>query len=64
LARRPNEHGLAFPSPRSDSVWNSENFRAEVFAKAVKRAAAKVKPPGEATSSGWSSTICDTRSRL
>ncbi len=45
LARRPNEHGLVFPSPRSDSVWNSDNFRADVFAKAVKRAAATA-PPG------------------
>lgn len=44
LARRPNEHGLVFPSPRSDSVWNSDNFRADVFAKALKRAAAKAKP--------------------
>jgi integrase len=44
LARRPNEHGLVFPSPRSDRVWNSDNFRADVFAKAVKRAAAKAKP--------------------
>ena len=47
LARRPNAHGLVFPSPRSDSVWNSDNFRADVFAKAVKRAAATVEPaPG------------------
>ena len=36
--------GLVFPSPRSDSVWNSDNFRADVFAKALKRAAAKTKP--------------------
>jgi integrase len=41
-ARRPNARGLVFPSPRSDNVWNSDNFRADVFAKAVKRAAAKV----------------------
>jgi integrase len=39
LVRRPNPHGLVFPSPRSDNVWNSDNFRADVFAKAVKRAA-------------------------
>jgi integrase len=44
LARRPNTHGLVFPSPRSDSVWNSDNFRADVFAKAVKRAAATAAP--------------------
>jgi integrase len=44
LARRPNPHGLVFPSPRSDSVWNSDNFRADVFAKTVKRAAARVEP--------------------
>lgn len=44
LARRPNVHGFVFPSPRSDSVWNSDNFRADVFAKAVKRAAAKAQP--------------------
>lgn len=44
LARRPNEHGLVFPSPRSDSVWNSDNFRADVFAKARKRAAANARP--------------------
>jgi integrase len=44
LARRPNAHGLVFPSPRSDSVWNSDNFRADVFAKTVKRAAATVEP--------------------
>ena len=44
LARRPNTHGLVFPSPRSDSVWNSDNFRADVFAKAVKRAAATAPP--------------------
>jgi integrase len=44
LARRPNSHGLVFPSPRSDSIWNSDNFRADVFAKAVKRAAASVEP--------------------
>ena len=44
LARRPNPHGLVFPSPRSDSVWNSDNFRADVFAKTVKRAAAAVQP--------------------
>jgi integrase len=44
LARRPNGHGLVFPSPRSDSVWNSDNFRADVFAKAVKRAAAEADP--------------------
>jgi Phage integrase family len=35
---------LPFPSPRSDAVWNSDNFRAGVFAKAVKRAAAKANP--------------------
>jgi hypothetical protein len=39
-----NVHGLVFPSPRSDSVWNSDNFRADVFAKAVRRAAAKAQP--------------------
>ena len=44
LARRPNAQGFVFPSPRSDSVWNSDNFRADVFAKAVKRVAAKAKP--------------------
>jgi hypothetical protein len=33
-----------FPSPRSDSVWSSDNFRADAFAKAVRRAAAKVEP--------------------
>jgi integrase len=44
LARRPNPRGLVFPSPRSDSVWNSDNFRADVFAKSVKRAAAAVEP--------------------
>jgi len=44
LARRPNDQGFVFPSPRSDSVWNSDNFRADVFAKALKRAAAKAKP--------------------
>jgi integrase len=44
LARRPNPHGLVFPSPRSDSAWNSDNFRADVFAKAVKRAAATAEP--------------------
>jgi integrase len=44
LARRPNAQGLVFPSPRSDSVWNSDNFRADVFAKAVKRAVANVEP--------------------
>ncbi len=44
LARRPNAQGFVFPSPRSDSVWNSDNFRADVFANAVKRAAAKAKP--------------------
>jgi integrase len=44
LARRPNEHGLVFPSPRSDSVWNSDNFRADVFAKARRRAAANAAP--------------------
>jgi integrase len=44
LARRPNPLGLVFPSSRSDSVWNSDNFRADVFAKAVKRAATRAKP--------------------
>jgi integrase len=44
LARRPNPLGLVFPSPQSDSVWNSDNFRADVFTKAVKRAAARAKP--------------------
>ena len=44
LARRPNPRGLVFPSPRSDSVWNSDNFRADVFTKAVTSAAEKVKP--------------------
>ena len=44
LARRPNPLGLVFPSPQSDGVWNSDNFRADVFAKAVKCAAAKAKP--------------------
>lgn len=44
MARRPTEHGLVFPSPRSDNAWNSDNFRADVFAKAVKRAAAKARP--------------------
>jgi integrase len=44
LARRPNTLGLVFPSPQSDGVWNSDNFRADVFAKAVKCAAAKAKP--------------------
>jgi integrase len=44
LARRPNPYGLVFPSPRSDTVWNSDNFRADVFARAVKRAAAVVEP--------------------
>jgi integrase len=44
LARRPNAHGLVFPSPRSDSVWNSDNFRADVFANTVTRAAATVDP--------------------
>jgi len=44
VARRPNAQGFVFPSPRSDSVWNSDNFRADVFAKAVQRAAAKAKP--------------------
>jgi integrase len=39
-----NVQGLVFPSPRSDSVWNSDNFRADVFAKAVKRTAAGVEP--------------------
>src|SRR5439155_25811074 len=43
-ARRPSPYGLVFPSPRSDSVWNSDNFRADIFAKAVERAAAAVKP--------------------
>lgn len=43
LARRPNPYGLVFPSPPSYSVWNSDNFRADVFA-AVKRAAAKAEP--------------------
>jgi integrase len=41
LARRPNPLGLVFPSPLADGVWNSDNFRADVFAKAVKLAAAK-----------------------
>jgi integrase len=36
--------GLVFPSPRSDAVWNSDNFRADVFGKAVKRAAQKARP--------------------
>jgi integrase len=44
LARRPTPTGLVFPSPRSDGVWNSDNFRADVFAKAVKRAAQKADP--------------------
>jgi integrase len=44
LARRPNAKGLVFSSPRSDSVWNSDNFRADVFAKAVERAAATLQP--------------------
>jgi hypothetical protein len=44
LARRPNPLGLVFPSPQSDGVWNSDNFRADVFAKAAKCAAAKAKP--------------------
>ena len=39
VARRPTPMGLVFPSPRSDQVWNSDNFRADVFAKAVERAA-------------------------
>jgi integrase len=39
IARRPTPTGLVFPSPRSHRVWNSDNFRADVFAKAVKRAA-------------------------
>jgi hypothetical protein len=41
---RPTPTGLVFPSPRSDGVWNSDNFRADVFAKAVKRAAQKAAP--------------------
>jgi integrase len=41
LARRPTPTRLVFPSPRSDRVWNSDNFRADVFAKAVTRAARK-----------------------
>jgi integrase len=36
--------GVVFPSPQSDSVWNSDNLRADVFSKAVKRAAARAKP--------------------
>jgi integrase len=44
LARRPNPLGLVFPSPRSDTVWNSDNFRADVFAKAIGRAAATAVP--------------------
>src|SRR5215211_1643350 len=44
LARRPTPTGLIFPSPRSDRVWNSDNFRADVFAKAVKRAAQQAQP--------------------
>jgi integrase len=44
LARRPTPTGLVFPSPRSDGVWNSDNFRADVFAKAVKRAARNAEP--------------------
>jgi integrase len=44
LARRPTPTGLVFPSPRSDRVWNSDNFRANVFAKAVKRAAQNAEP--------------------
>jgi integrase len=44
LARRPNPLGLVFPSPRSDRVWNSDNFRADVFTKAVERAAATAEP--------------------
>lgn len=33
LARRPNPQGFVFPSPRSDVVWNSDNFRADVLRK-------------------------------
>jgi integrase len=44
LARRPTATGLVFTSPRADSVWNSDNFRADVFSKAVKRAAAQAEP--------------------
>jgi hypothetical protein len=35
VARRPNPLGLVFPSPQSDGAWNSDKFRADVFAKAV-----------------------------
>jgi integrase len=44
LARRLTAHGLVFPSPRSDAVSNSDNFRADVFAKAIKRAAGNMNP--------------------
>jgi integrase len=44
LVRRPTPTGLVFPSPRSDRVWNSDNFRADVFTKAVQRAARKAEP--------------------
>jgi hypothetical protein len=41
LARESSR--AVFPSPRSDSVWNSDNFCADVFAKAVERVAAKAR---------------------
>jgi integrase len=44
LARRPTSTGLVFPSPRSDGVWNSDNFRADVVTKAVKRVSQKAGP--------------------
>jgi integrase len=36
LARKPNERGLVFPSPRGE-ILNDDNFRHRVFAPAVRR---------------------------
>ncbi len=40
LARKPNERGLVFPSPRGD-ILNDDNVRHRVFAPAVRRSGLK-----------------------
>lgn len=62
LARRPTPTGLVYPSPRSDGVWNSDNFRADVFAKRSNEQVRRLTPAGGKTSSGSSSTTFATGS--
>lgn len=48
VARTVNTKGLVFPSPMG-KLWNSDNFRARVFAKAVEHATTDPEEPDEQT---------------